>query len=226
MLIDLHAHILPGLDSVCPDRATAARRLRAARQAGVSVIAAASVYDPTTALPEDYLRRRDAALALLRQTLQPESPRLVPGAEVLWCPGLEALSALESLCFGAGNLLLRIQPGESPLAVAGSIAALRDRLGGAVLLTNAETLAPETAQLLFAKGAQCVLPFPALTQRSERTALQPWFAQGHVAALGSGARDAAHPYRALKRTARRIGAPWETVMRSAAELAGDVCALK
>ena len=221
MIVDLHAHILPGLDNGCPTRLVAIRQLLHAQRAGIDVIAATSEYDPTTALPKDFLHRRDEAMEHLRLTLQPGMPRVVPGAEVLWCPGLEKLSALESLCIGAGSLLLRVQPGESIHAVAESIAALKTRLPGEVLLSNAETLAPEDAALLFSKGARCVLPLAALEHKAELKAFLPWFEQGHVAALGSAIRGEARAYRKLRKIARRLGEHYDAVMNTAVGIVSE-----
>lgn len=219
MIADLHAHILPGADSACPDLRTAQRHLKRAARAGVTHIAAASEYDPTTTLPEDFLRRRDEAFAALAGIPEAQPLTLSPCAEVIWCPGLEKLSALESLTLGTGNLLVRVQPGESALAVAESAAALQTRLHGEILLTNADALPAEEAQLLFSAGARCILPLASLADRERRASLLPWVQAGFVLGIGSTGGERVRPYRGLRKVSRKLGRDFDALMRAAAEAA-------
>ena len=167
----------------------------------------------------DYLRRRDAAFSALLQTPEAQAFSIVPSAEVLWCPGLEKLSALETLTMGKGNLLVRIQPGESALAVASSIAALKARLHGEILLTNAEALPAEDAGALFSAGARCVLPLAVLADRERRAALLPWLEAGSVAGIGSAGGESVRPYRGLRKGSRKLGRTFDALMRASAALA-------
>lgn len=219
MIVDLHAHILPGMGGDCPDLHAAAQRLKRARRANVTHIAAAGEYDPTTTLPEDYLRRRGEALSALLQTPEAQPLSIAPCAEVLWCPGLENLSALETLTIGKGNLLVRVQPGESALAVAASVTALKARLHGEILLTNADALPAEDAGTLFSAGARCVLPLAVLADRERRAALLPWLEAGSVAGIGSAGGESVRPYRGLRKVSRKLGRTFDALMRASAALA-------
>jgi protein-tyrosine phosphatase len=47
MIIDFHAHILPGLDHGCKDLTTAVTQLKMAKKAGIDVVVATSHFYPS-----------------------------------------------------------------------------------------------------------------------------------------------------------------------------------
>lgn len=88
-MIDLHSHVLPGLDDGAPDLDASVAMARAAREDGVSVLAATPhVRDDYRTTPEQMER----ALALVREAVRAEGIDLeiLPGGEI----ALDELSRL------------------------------------------------------------------------------------------------------------------------------------
>ena len=80
-MIDLHSHVLPGLDDGAPDLDASVAMARAAREDGVSVLAATPhVRDDYRTTPEQMER----ALALVREAVRAEGLEIeiLPGGEI------------------------------------------------------------------------------------------------------------------------------------------------
>jgi protein-tyrosine phosphatase len=111
--IDLHCHLLPGVDDGAQDMQTAVAMARAARAAGVGTIVATPHADATFAVGS---ARRDAVLAELREALAREGVDVeaLPGAEIAISRFLELDDAeRDALRLGGGPCWLL----ESPLEV-------------------------------------------------------------------------------------------------------------
>lgn len=104
-MIDLHTHILPGMDdgSVSPEESAALLTMLSSQ--GVDTLAATSHFYADRETPETFLRRREQALARLKADL-----RILPGAEVAYFPGMHQSEALKTLCIGKSSLLLVEMP--------------------------------------------------------------------------------------------------------------------
>ncbi len=113
MMIDLHCHILPGLDDGAADEAAAREMLLAAVQEGIGAIAATPHY--SSSAPEDYILRRNLALAALSRTAEEIQPgfRLYPGFELYFDSSIpEKLAAGKPLSMnGTRYALIEFQPG-------------------------------------------------------------------------------------------------------------------
>jgi protein-tyrosine phosphatase len=113
-VIDLHSHILPGLDDGAPDMAASLEFARAAVRAGTTRIAATPHIDSRYGIGPD---ERDAALTELRAALAAEDIPLdvIPGGEIALERYLDLdASQLDRLRLGDGPFLLL----ECPLAQA------------------------------------------------------------------------------------------------------------
>ena len=114
-MIDLHAHILPGLDDGPPDLEGSLALARAAVAAGTTTIVATPHIDMAFGL---HAADRDAPLATLREGLQREGIplKVEPGAEIEIGRYLDlGADELETLTMGGGPYLML----EPPLSVAG-----------------------------------------------------------------------------------------------------------
>ena len=81
-LIEIHCHILPGVDDGSKDVETSVKMLRRlALQGAETVVLTPHYYSDSISLA-DFAARRDAAFAKLQAALPPDSPRLLLGAEV------------------------------------------------------------------------------------------------------------------------------------------------
>lgn len=115
-MIDLHTHILPGMDDGAADTETSLSMLRRQGEQGVTVNVLTSHFYRTRERPESFLRRREEAFSSLRESISslPEEersrlPRLLLGAEVAWAPNMNQWEELPRLCIsGTSNLLLEL----------------------------------------------------------------------------------------------------------------------
>ena len=81
-LIDMHCHILPGVDDGSKDVETSVKMLRRlALQGAETVVLTPHYYSDSISLA-DFTAGRDAAFARLQAAVPPDSPRLLLGAEV------------------------------------------------------------------------------------------------------------------------------------------------
>ena len=110
-LLDFHAHILPHMDHGSSRTATSHRQLELIHAAGVAEVCAPSHFYPQSTLPDPFLSERAESLKhLLRTYGDSPRPRLLMGAEVLICPGLENMEGLSGLCVEGTNVLLLEMP--------------------------------------------------------------------------------------------------------------------
>ena len=94
-MIDLHTHILPGMDDGAKDVDMSLQMLRMQREQGVHTVALTSHFYPSKESAERFFRRRAESEKMLTQTIlelsneeQKKLPELVLGAEVAWVPNL------------------------------------------------------------------------------------------------------------------------------------------
>lgn len=108
-MIDLHSHILPGIDDGSPDLETTQRLLRTLSTQGVQAVVATPHFYANRDLPENFLQRRAAALNTV-SSLGDGYPQIIPGAEVSYFSGISYSTAMEKLQLGASGLLLVEMP--------------------------------------------------------------------------------------------------------------------
>ena len=115
-MIDLHTHILPGMDDGARDVNISLTLLRMEAAQGVdAVFLTPHFYRDRENIPH-FLNRRAKAARILADALMalPEDerralPRLTLGAEVAWMPNLAEWDELPQLCLGAsGHFLLEL----------------------------------------------------------------------------------------------------------------------
>ena len=83
-LIEMHCHILPGVDDGSKDTETSVKMLRRlALQGAETVVLSGHYYSDSISLA-DFTARRNAAFANLQAALPPDAPRLLLGAEVIY----------------------------------------------------------------------------------------------------------------------------------------------
>lgn len=112
-MIDIHTHILPGMDDGARDVKTSLTLLRMEAAQGVDTVVLTPHFYRDREEPAHFLARREkAARALADAVLAlPEGerkalPRLVLGAEVAWVPNLADCRELPELCLGASRYFL------------------------------------------------------------------------------------------------------------------------
>ena len=108
LTLDYHAHILPRCDHGSDGVETSLRQLAMAAEAGIRTVCATPHFYPHRENAAAFLERRARCAAALPR--RPELPRILLGAEVLICDGMERLDDLPRLCLEGTNELLLEMP--------------------------------------------------------------------------------------------------------------------
>lgn len=108
-MIDLHSHILPGVDDGSESPEMSCQLLALLRQQGVETVVATPHFYARHDTPEDFLRRRAQAFDRLTQDA-PDAPKILLGAEVAYFNSISHTKALDRLQLGESGLLLVEMP--------------------------------------------------------------------------------------------------------------------
>ncbi len=108
-MIDLHSHILPGIDDGSPDLETTQQMLHALSMQGVQAVVATPHFYANRDLPENFLQRRAEALENV-SALGSNYPQIIPGAEVSYFSGISYSTVMEKFQLGNSGLLLVEMP--------------------------------------------------------------------------------------------------------------------
>lgn len=116
MMIDLHTHILPGMDDGARNAEESLAILRMEKEQGVDAVVLTPHFYGMREPAEEFLCRRDASVQALTAELAklPEEerdtlPKLILGAEVAWNSSLADCEELPQLCIGkTKNFLLEL----------------------------------------------------------------------------------------------------------------------
>ena len=111
-MIDFHSHILPGIDDGSGSLEESLRLIAALGEQGAETVAATPHFYATRQTPAFFLERRAQALEQLTASAGENAPTIIPGAEVLYYPGVSRMQELNRLCLGGTDLLLLEMPFE------------------------------------------------------------------------------------------------------------------
>lgn len=177
-MIDLHTHILPGMDDGSKSVEESLEMLESIAEQGISHVAATPHFYAGENGPEDFLRRRAAAAAALRERWHAGLPGLLLGAEVSFFEGISRTEGLGSLCVeGTELLLLELPFSIWPDRLVSEVLELCRRPGIRIVLAHVERYMdlqpPESWGRLLDAGAltQCNAGF-FLHWRTRRKALR------------------------------------------------------
>ena len=208
VIVDFHSHILPGADHGASSTEESLSLLRAAKTAGITAVAATPHFYPHRHHVEDFLARRDAALSRVQQIVTDEGlPKIVPGAEVLLCPGLDGMAGLERLCLRNTNVLLL----EMPFVVAehtdemfDTIERLITERNFVVYIAHPNRYPDETIDRVLEMSVRLQLNVGDIVQLRERSRIKRWVQQGRVHAVGSDAHHNPEIYKKLSKVTSLI----------------------
>lgn len=99
-LVETHCHILPGIDDGSPDVATSVKMIHRLQAQGCKAIILTPHYYSDSISYQDFIKRRDHALAQLREALTDDAPALYPAAEVYISKYLFNYDNLDGICIG------------------------------------------------------------------------------------------------------------------------------
>ncbi|MBE6693467.1 MAG: hypothetical protein E7589_01725 [Ruminococcaceae bacterium] len=186
--IDFHAHIIPRLDHGSNDVSQGKEQLARLHRAGVDTVCATSHFYPNAALASDFLAKRESSFEKLVCEMGDNArPRIILGAEVLICEGLENMDELSSLCLEGTNLLLLELPlGASSVSEAmyETALAIRDK-GITPVLAHVDRYPPQLIRPLLDRGIYAQINATAMFGLFRPKHIDEWIGDGHVIALGS-----------------------------------------
>ena len=184
-IVDFHSHILPCADHGSSSLKTSLFQLDQAVRNSVKRIIATPHFYPMDDDVKGFLERRNAAYEMLSPSLGDGMPSVKLGAEVMMCNGLEHLPDLEKLFVnGTNTLLIELPISDFQIEYANSALRIVEQ-GVDVILAHPERYSVEAVQTMLENGVKLQCNAYTLSKRSKRKAVFPWFADGHVVALGS-----------------------------------------
>ena len=113
MVIDIHSHILPGIDDGSKNSKQSVAMLRMEAQQGISQVVATPHFYAGRSTPQEFLEKRDKAEARLRREMAKHSglPQLYVGAEVSFFRGMSDSELLPQLAIrGTRCILIELPP--------------------------------------------------------------------------------------------------------------------
>lgn len=138
-MIDIHSHVLPGMDDGSRSTAESLAMLRASAEQGISVVAATPHFYPEQNDPKEFLHRRTLAVKQLRKVWEAGLPELILGAEVAYFEGISQAERIKELCLEGTDLLLLEMPfGPWTARMAKEVQMLGKQYGIRVVLAHAE----------------------------------------------------------------------------------------
>lgn len=210
-MLDFHAHILPGADHGSDGLETSLRQLELAEQAGIDLIVATPHFYPQADDFRHFLHKRAQTRAQLLEHYRGPI-RILTGAEVHMCVGLDHLDGLEELCIPGTNVMLCELPFRG---LSGSLTETFQRLmeerGIRPVLAHVDRYEPTQIDNLFSMGLQGQLNAEPFTRRFHRRRLLPWIDQGSIVALGSDIHGTEIGYRHYLAARDFLGPRFDTV---------------
>lgn len=113
MVIDLHSHVLPGIDDGSASIAESVAMLQMEAEQGIETVVATPHFYANHDELDRFLLKRDAAAAELADALRSQEniPQIKLGAEVYFFPGMSSSETLKSLTIdGKGCILIEMPP--------------------------------------------------------------------------------------------------------------------
>jgi protein-tyrosine phosphatase len=219
MMIDFHAHILPGLDHGCKDVATALLQLQLAKKAGIDCVVATSHFYPHIDTVDHFLYRRQKAWEKLNSALTADLPKITLGAETLICNGIENMDGLLKLAFEGTSVILIEMPsvlwGASLFDTVDKINTL---CNGRAVIAHVDRYNEESIDKLFDLGVSGQINAESLCRRRRRKTYMRWIANKNIVALGSDIHGTAGGYRKFLKAKARLGYDFHNIMHLSEEL--------
>ncbi len=214
-MIDLHSHILPGIDDGSKDPDESLAMLKQLKEQGIDTVAATPHFDADRETVERFLERRNKAMSILVSNMTEDLPMILCGAEVGFYPGIDRMQDLSRLCIEGGNLLLLEMPMSSwNEHVVRTLEALVNKGDFAVVLAHMERYmgfqSKSTLKRVYQSGVliQCNAEF-FLDLKTRRKAMSMLKA-GEIDFIGSDCHN-------IDSRAPKIGAAYDAIKKKLGE---------
>ena len=223
MIIDFHSHILPACDHGSSGLSTSQKQIELSKNAGVDILCATSHFYPDRENVSEFLARRDRCFAELIECRGGEeankSPKILLGAEVLACAGLEKLPNIEALCLEGTNILLV----EMPFArwhreLFETIEAMAYRKDVRTVLAHADRYEPCDVEAVLDLEIPVQLNVESLSGLFVKKHLKDWIDRGVVVALGSDMHGTDVGYRKWEKAKSRLKSDFDDIMEKTNKL--------
>lgn len=222
ILIDFHAHILPGMDDGCDDIAISLGQLKLAADHNITMVVATSHFYPHMENVEDFLRRREEAWKALTAFRINEKPIIKLGAEVLLSNNIDKMKGIEELCVESSNVLLIEMPymkkWESSLIE--TVVRLRERNRLEVVLAHGERYPVKEIEKLLIRGFSVQLNVASTAPLFSSPFIRKCMEKSLVAAFGSDLHGHKNNYKDFTRSMKKWGRHALRVMDKTYQLIG------
>ena len=217
-MLDFHAHILPGADHGSDGLQTSLRQLKLAEQAGIDTVIATPHFYPQTDEFDRFLQVSRSAYESLLEHYS-GSVRILAGAEVHMCVGLDHLEGLEALCIPGTNVMLCELPFRSfSSGLTETFERLMDERGIVPVLAHVDRYDPTVINNLFGMGLLGQLNAEPLSRTFHRRRLLPWIDGGYIVALGSDIHGVEIGYAQFSRAVDFLGPRFDAIESRARKL--------
>lgn len=213
MKIDFHAHILPGMDHGCNDIDMFLKQMHLAETNGIDVIVATSHFYPHQESVRCYLKRREEAYNKAIEAYK-GNVKIIKGAEVLICKGMENMPDLDRLCVnGTNNLLL-----EMPLArnieadLIETVEWIQSESNVNVILAHPHRYSYEDMLELLEFPIQVQMNGDAVRSFAGRKVIEECRKRDIIAAIGSDIHGTSVGYKYYNKLCRKLGNDLDLVM--------------
>ena len=222
MLVDFHAHILPGMDHGCDDVATSLGQLKMAAEQKIDLVIATSHFYPYMENVEDFLSRREHAWKKLKTKKKKAYPEIKLGAEVLLCSNIDKMKGIEDLCIENSNVLLIEMPfmRKWDTKLIETVVRLRDEKGLEIILAHAERYPAKEMEKLLEKGFQIQLNVSSIAKLFPSYFVRKSMKRHCVAALGSDIHGLHNSYKAFTKAIKKCGIQADRIMNKTSKLVG------
>ncbi len=213
LIVDCHAHILPRLDHGSRSIDESVTQLGLAASAGIDVVVATSHFYPQETTLEKFLPAREISFTNLCKANVSNAPRIILGAEVLFCEYLSKMEGLEFLCIGEnGPLLLEMPFGKWRDEWFEEIFRIRQKLNGRVILAHVDRYDRRYIDFLLDEGFYAQLNVSSLDKLFVSGAYKKWIKGGKIFALGSDLHGTSAGYEPFLRVKEKLGSDFDSIM--------------
>jgi protein-tyrosine phosphatase len=222
ILIDFHAHILPGMDHGCDDVAMSIKQLKMAEKQKIDVIIATSHFYPHLESVEDFLKRRMDAWDSLVAARSDVLPAIRLGAEVLLCNNIDKMPGIEELCIENSKVLLVEMPfvrhWETNLIE--TVVRLQEEKGLQVILAHGERYPVKEMEKLLDKGFQIQLNVASAVHLFPSHFINNCIKRNCITAFGSDIHGCHNSYIDFHRAMKKWGIKATRLMEKTQKLLG------
>lgn len=219
MVIDFHAHILPGADHGSKSREITRAQLGLISAAGTDAVVGTPHFYPHKDNIAAFLARRNAAIERLTDCAIPPSLQIFVGAEVQVCEGLEEMEDLEALCVqGTSVILLEMPFAPWSTRLTDTVLAIGER-GLTPVLAHVDRYDEKLLAPLLKQGIGAQLNAEAFEGFWARRRANRMLSAGCVVALGSDLHGVeTEGYAPFVRLQARLGDAADAVFKRSADL--------